>query len=229
MRIIKQKEALLPIGNFDNTCSSSTFNQHGKLFPNSIRAIVCGPSGCGKTNVLMSLLLHKNGLRFENLYIFSKSLYQPKYEFLQSVLNKVPEICYYTYAANDEVIDPSDAKEYSIFIFDDVACDKQDNIKKYFCMGRHKKVDTFYLSQTYTRIPKHLIRDNANMLLLFKQDEINLRHIYDDHVNTDMNFNDFKNICIECWKEQYGFVTVVKDKGYNDGRYRKGFDNYILV
>jgi len=30
-------------------------------------------------------------------------------------------------------------------IFDDVACEKQNNIRSDFCMGRHKNIDSFYL------------------------------------------------------------------------------------
>jgi len=69
-------------------------------------------------------------------------------------------------------------------IFDDVACEKQDNLF-YFCMGRHKNFDPFYLCQTYSHIPKHLIRDNANFIKMFKQDDLNMRHIYRDHINTE--------------------------------------------
>jgi len=58
-------------------------------------------------------------------------------------------------------------------------------------MGRHKNVDSFYLAQTYTPIPKHLVRDNANSIVLFKQDFINIKHVYYDQVNTDMTFNKF--------------------------------------
>jgi len=74
---------------------------------------------------------------------------------------------YYTFSQNDEVLLPAKAKENSIMIFYDVACEKQDNIRSYFCMGRHKNIDSFYLCQTYTHIPKHLIRDNANMIIIF--------------------------------------------------------------
>jgi len=42
-------------------------------------------------------------------------------------------------------------------------------------MGRHKNIDSFYLCQTYS--PKHLIRDNANFIIMFKQDDLNMRHI----------------------------------------------------
>lgn len=68
----------------------------------------------------------------------------------------------YTFNNNDDVIQTDEIKPNSIMIFDDVACDKQNNIKNYFSMGRHKNVDSFYLCQTYTRIPKHLLRDNSN-------------------------------------------------------------------
>lgn len=61
-------------------------------------------------------------------------------------------------------------------IFDDVACEKQNNIRNYFTMGRHNNIYTFYLCQTYSYVQKQLIRDNANLIILFKQDERNLRH-----------------------------------------------------
>lgn len=181
MRFIKQQESL-PIRNADAVSISIKERKHGMLLPNNIRGIIVGPSNCGKTNVMLGLLEHPNGLRFENIYIYSKSLHQPKYEYLRKVMNRISALGYYTFSNNSDVISPEEAKPNSIFIFDDVACDKQDNIRSYFCMGRHKDIDSFYLCQTYTHIPKHLIRDNANLLILFKQDDLNLKHIYNDHV-----------------------------------------------
>lgn len=230
MHTVKQPVSL-PIRNFDmeGAEDSEDVRRHGPLFPKSIRAIICGPSGCGKTNILFSLLSEPNGLKFANVYVYSKSLYQPKYQLLEKAMALVPGMKYYSFKENDDVIDPSEARENSIFIFDDVACDKQDKIRAYFAMGRHKSVDTFYLCQTYTRVPKHLIRDNANVLVLFKQDEMNLKHVYDDHVTTDMSFNAFKDVCGECWRENYGVVVIVKENELHDGRYRKGFDEFICL
>ena len=88
-------------------------------------------------------------------------------------------------------------------------------------MGRHRNIDSFYLFQTYTRIPKHLIRDNANMIILFKQDEMNLTHAFNDHIGSDMDFNKSLDILRECWKEKYGFVVISKDQDLNSGRYKK--------
>lgn len=151
--------------------------KHGVLLPNTIRCLICGPSNCGKSNVMLSLLFNTNGLKFENIYIYSKSLYQPKYQFLEKILRKVKGIKYYAFKENDDVIHVEEVKKNSVFIFDDIACSNQHKIREYFSMGRHNGIDSFYLCQTYTRIPKHLIRDNANLIIMFKQDDLNLKHV----------------------------------------------------
>lgn len=230
MNFIKQPTSL-PVRNFD-LCSNREKNikRHGELLPSSIRCIICGPSNCGKTNVLMSLIEDPNGLRFENVYIYSKSLEQEKYKYLEKVLTSIDGIGFYKYSTSDDVIEPKKAKPNSIFIFDDVICDKQNNIKSYFCMGRHRNIDCFYLTQTFTRVPKHLIRDNANFIILFKQDDMNLRHIYNDYaVACDMKFDAFRNMCSMYWREKYGFVVIDLESEPNNGRYRKGFDNFIQI
>jgi len=55
--------------------------KHSEMLPSTIRAIICGPSNCGKTNLFISLLESPNGVRFENMYVYSKSLKQPKYRY----------------------------------------------------------------------------------------------------------------------------------------------------
>lgn len=176
---------------------------------------------------MLSLITDKNGLYFENIYLYSKSLFQPKYEFLRRVLEKLTFIGYFAYNNNSDIIDPSLAKENSIFIFDDINTESQNEVRAYFSMGRHKNVDCFYLCQTYSRIPKQLVRDNANLVIVFKEDELNLRHIYDDHVSTDMTFQKFKELCGECWKDKFGFLVINKDNAIAEGRYCKAFDFYI--
>jgi len=114
------------------------------MLPISIRGIICDPSNCGKTNVLISLLESPHGVRFENVYIYLKSLQQPNYRYLKNLLAPIEEIDYFTYSNNSDIVSPSEALPNSIFIFDDVACDKQDAIRKYFSMGRHADVDFFY-------------------------------------------------------------------------------------
>lgn len=227
----KENPIKLPVMNFDKLAQRNIENRgkrHGELLPNSVRGIICGPSNCGKTNALLALITHPHGLRFENIYVYSKSLNQPKYQFLRQLVKPVRGVGYFPFNDHEEVIPPEKARPNSIMIFDDVACEKQDNIRAFFCMGRHRDVDCFYLCQTYARIPKHLVRDNANLLVLFRQDEMNLRHIYNDHVNTDMTYTQFKDLCFACWKnDKYGFVVIDKESELNERRYRKGFDCFI--
>lgn len=225
-KIVRQKVKL----NIDNhdLIKNKTI-KHSILLPTTIRCIIAGPSNCGKTNTMLSLLEHPNGLKFENVYLYSKSLYQPKYIYLEKLLKPIKGMGYFSFNASENIIAPSKARSNSVFIFDDVACDKQDVIREYFSMGRHNNIDCFYLCQTYAKIPKHLIRDNANVLILFKQDDLNIRHVYNDHVGTDMSFDAFKNICSYCWRQPFGFLSIFKDSNINDGRYRYCFDNYIYV
>jgi Poxvirus A32 protein. len=229
MRIEKQKQTFA-VDNLDESvgCGLSVNQErHGPLLPSTIRGLIIGPSNCGKTNVMISLITHPHGLRFANIYLYSKSLYQPKYEYLRNILKPIQGLEFYTFNNNAEIVEPSDAKPDSVFIFDDVICEKQDVIRSYFSMGRHKSVDCFYLAQTYSRIPKQLIRDNSNWIVMFKQDEMNMHHIFQDHVSPDVTFKEFQKMCAECWKDNYGFLVIDKDRKLEEGRYRKGLDSYI--
>lgn len=226
MKLIKQP-VYLKVQNLDVEKPRISNIKHSSLLPNSIRSIICGPSNCGKTNVMVSLLLDRNGLKFRNVYLYSKTAFQPKYMFLKEVFLRVPSIKFLIYNSNEDVLHPNEAMRNSIIIFDDVSCENQTNIRNYFAMGRHRLIDCFYLSQTYSKIPKQLIRDNANLLIIFKQDDINLKHLYDEHVNTDIEWPNFKNICSLVWNEPHNFLLINKDCSINEGRYRKGFDIFI--
>lgn len=202
-------------------------NKHSILLPDAIRCIICGPSSCGKTNVMLNLLLHENGLKFKHIYLYSKTAFQAKYCFLRQVIRQVPLAKLFIFNDHKDVISPNETLKNSIMIFDDVACENQINIRNYFAMGRHRQIDCFYLSQTYSKIPKQLIRDNANLLIIFKQDDINLKHIYNEHVNTDMSWLEFKKLCMTIWRDRFSFLTINKDCSLSKGRYRLGFDTFV--
>lgn len=231
MRLVQQ-DVKLPIENLDLKVNAKSIGiKHSKLLPNNVRALVVGPSNCGKTNAVLQLITSENGLKFLNLYIFSKSLDQAKYQYLKTLLSCKECKCIglHMFTENNQVIPLEKAQTNSVIIFDDIAGEKHEAIQRYFCMGRHKNIDCFYLGQTYTRIPKQLICDNSNFLLVFKQDFNNLKYIYDEHVNTDMEFKQFLEICKECWKDKHGFLLINKECSMDKGRYRKGYDTFILL
>lgn len=94
-------------------------------------------------------------------------------------------------------------------------------------MGWHSSMDCFSVCQTYARIPKHLKCDNANLLILFRQDGTNLRHVYNDHVNTD-TYEEVCALCREFWQRKYGFLVIDKDSALRNCRYRRGFRDYAI-
>lgn len=73
-----------------------------------------------------------------------------------------------------------------------------DRFRTYFNMEWLSGVDCFYLIQAYSRVHNHLLRDNAGKSVLFKQDKVYLKHLYQKDVNTDMNYNKFKELCYKC-------------------------------
>ena len=118
-----------------------------------------------------------------------------------------------------EDLDPS---VRNLVVFDDVLLDKQRNIERYFAQGRHANADVFYCSQSYTRVPKQVIRDNANLLILFPQDELNLKRIFENHVCGDMEFSEFTALCRSCWNRPFSFLTI--DKTLKKDRYKRMFN-----
>jgi len=96
-------------------------------------------SNC-KTNELISLLKSPHGVCFENVYIYSISLQQPKYRYLKNLLAPIKEIILHTLIT--VILYHRARLPNSIFIFDDVACDKQDAIREYFSMRTHADVDS---------------------------------------------------------------------------------------
>lgn len=233
MRFVKQRIEI-PVRNNDmRTCTSSNTipKRHSELLPNNVRCIIAGPSGCGKTNVLLSLIESANGLKFENIYIYCKTLDQDKYKYLSEILQPIKGVGFYTFASSEKVLDTSQMKKNSLIIFDDVINDSAINrgvVRNIFTMGRHRCIDVVYLVQSYTKLSKHLIRDNCNFTILFRQDDTNLKHVYNDFgVNADMKFNEFKQFCLECWREPYGFACISIEHARGSGRYRKNFEQYL--
>ena len=192
------------------------------LFPLNIRGIITGPSGSGKSNIIYNLIVKKDGLKFTNLYIVSKTLEQEKYKKISEIFKLCEnEVKLHTYS--DCEITPNDIEKHSLVVFDDI---NSPNIAPFFAMGRHKSIHCFYLCQSYTKIHKY-IRDNANFLILFKQDDLNLKHIYNNYVGNDFSFRQFRNLCYYCWdKRKYGFFVIDKERGKNNGKYRFMFDQF---
>lgn len=58
---------------------------------------------------------------------------------------------------------------------------------------------------------------------------MNLRHVYGDHVTTDMSFEKFKELCAKAWEDKYGFLVIDKSQDQYNGRYRIGLSSFITA
>ncbi|WP_206737916.1 hypothetical protein, partial [Klebsiella pneumoniae] len=139
---------------------------------------------------------------------------QEKYKKLIEIFTLCDEdVKLHTYS--DCEITPLDVERHSIVVFDDIC---GPNIPLFFSMGRHRNINSFYLCQSYSKVQKHL-RDNVNFLILFKQDDLNLKHIYNNHVGNDFTFQQFRNLCHQCWDSaRFGFFVIDKERAKNNGK-----------
>ena len=134
----------------------------------------------------MTIITNRNGLR--------QSLNQMIDQYLKKLLEPIDAIIYFVFNENEIVVLPDKLLPNSIMICNDIACEKEDNGKASIAMDRYTGIDYFYLPQSYAHIPKHLLREKINFFILLLQNEINIRHVYADHVNTDMTFLKFKEL-----------------------------------
>jgi len=147
-------------------------------------------------------------------------LYQPANEHLKSYYgileklildetNKEVKIAH-VFDAVDEILNPLylDESKNHVMIFDDVMLKNQSVIKDYVCRGRHNNVSVFSLCQSLYKIAKHCVRENANMFILFKQDDKTLKYFHETHISGGMDFIEFKQFCDGAWSKKHGFIVI---------------------
>ena len=118
--------------------------------------------------------------------------------------------------------------EKNLLILDDCFLGPQSKAEAYYTRGRQNNCDTFYISQSYFRLPRHTVRENSNFIVLFPQDAKNLNHIYADHCDGDMTLDEFKRFCRTVWEIKHQFVTLDLTSGKLAGKYRKNLDCFYL-
>ena len=204
---------------------------HAPFLPKTIFCVIAGSTGSGKTNLMVHLLLNEKLLDYSDVYIYSPTLYQPCYEYLKEYYGNTEKLIKHKYNistqiahffdSDEEIKDPAelDKTQSHIMIFDDVMNADQTKIKEYFCRGRHNNVNVFYLCQSLHKIAKHCIRENANVFILFKQDDKTLKYFHETHVSGDMDFKEFKTFCDEAWTKRHGFIVFNIWEEPSCGRY----------
>ena len=217
--------------NYNKYCDKDNNKKHSELFPNSIRMIIAGSSGCGKTNLMINFLLG-GVLDLDDVIVYTTTSHQKLYEFLRKYydeLKKLHSIKHHIvkfYTPEDNIMNPSelDPNKTHIIIFDDVMNESNQKVMTdYFTKGRHNNINVFYLCQSLHQLKKHGIRQNANIFVLFRQDNKTLKYFYETEISCDMDFDEFEKFCNDAWLEKHGYVVINLWEEPEFGRYMQNY------
>jgi GTPase SAR1 family protein len=143
------------------------FKHHQLNIP--FRMLVIGASGSGKTNIIVNLLNYMSET-FNYIYLYTRCLDEPLYEYLRASIDKEYLHCF---EGLDHLNDLELNKAYegqNLIIFDDLVLENdQSKIEELFIRGRKLAdgVSICYLSQSYYKIPK-VIGLQSNYIILRK-------------------------------------------------------------
>ena len=94
--------------------------------------------------------------------------------------------------------------ENSIVVFDDMLLSTQENnIDLFFTRGRHENFDMYYISQRYLHLSKNTLRNNSNIIILFKQTLRDILLSFHDLAGLDMILKEWKQLCRKAWENEY--------------------------
>ena len=169
------------------------------------RTLLVGPSFSGKTYLMLKLL---SRITNRDFYIITKS---PPEQYSKSKI-RIKEI-------SDE-IEPLSEYENSIIVFDDISGSSNSRfIDQFFIRGRHSNLNNYYSSQSYICMPKRIIRNNSNKIILLNQTLKDIEHIYRVVSGYDMSYDEFKELCRKSWDEYYNCLCIDRCKKRDQGRY----------
>ena len=100
-------------------------------------------------------------------------------------------------------------RKKSLIILDDVLIADQSQIEVYFTQSRHSGFNIIYLSQSYFKLNRHIIRTNANFYMFFKLNKIDIENIWRDLASIDFpDYHIFEELMKNVFKAKYDFFTI---------------------
>ena len=189
----KTDDSVNKIDNVNSKINDLTLENH--------RHVIIGPSNVGKTYYMLKVLQKIGNKR--PIHIINRSPNQyPNYKTITD--NK-----------------PINKYKVSIVIFDDMlGARNSSQIDEFFTRGRHEDLDVYYISQSYFALPRQSIRNNSDILILFKQTLRDVQSMYYDIGAYDMNYDEFKLMCHKAWDEKYNYLCIDVTRNKNEGKYR---------
>ena len=137
------------------------------------------------------------------------------------IITRSPNL-YPNYKTSTE-IKPINKYKGSVVKFDDMLGARNScQIDEFFTTGRHEDLDVYYISQSYFALPRQSIRNNSDILILFKQTLRDVQSMYYDIGAYDMKYDEFREMCmcLKAWFEKFNYLCIDMTKNENEGNYR---------
>ncbi len=118
----------------------------------------------------------------------------------------------------------------TLLLLDDCMLDPQSSAEAYYARGRHNSVEVIYIAQSYFKLARQTVRENATIYFIFQQDQKNLQNIHRDLCAQDgISYEQFSRFCRDVWSESiHNFVTVDKTRSARFGKFRKCLADYWI-
>ena len=187
------------------------------------RMLIIGPSGSGKTNTLLHLL---NNLHLiDKIYLYTKDLAEPKYEFLINKreqagiknLNDPHAFIEYSGDMNVVYVDISNYNKKRnnkvLIVFDEMIADIEYNknfkkmIKELFYRGRKINIYIVFIMKCYFRALKDARLNSTHYILMKIGNKKELRSIAEEK-SGNSDYKDFLKMYNYCTIEPYCFMTI---------------------
>ena len=206
--------------NLDNFVSNKNENKDNN-WPFSM--LIIGPSGTGKTNTLLHLINNLHPI--DKIYLCTKDLHEPKYEYLINKIEKAgiknlndPK-SFIEYSDDiDDVLD--DINDYNknrnkkvLIVFDDMIADIEYNknfkriIKELFYRARKINVSIVFIMQSYFRALKDARLNSTHYILMEIGNKKKLKSIAEEK-SGNLDYKDFLKMYDCCTREPYSFMTI---------------------
>ena len=206
--------------NLDNIASNKKIKEN-KNWP--FRMLIIGPSGSVKTNVLLHLI--KNLHPIDKIYLYTKDIHEPKYEYLINKreqagiknLNDRHAFIEYSDDINDVLYDINDDNKNRdkkvLIVFDDMIADIEYNkkfkrmIKELFYRARKINVSIVFITKSYFRALKDARLNSTHYVIMKINNKKELKRIAKEK-SGHLDYKDFLKICNYCTREPYSFMTI---------------------